>query len=395
MIEEIKITNFKSFGDELSLRLSPFSVFVGPNAAGKSNLIDAFRFLRDCIADGLEAAVARRGGWPLLRCKRRKQPYVHFEVTGRGEESLEVFLSRRKRQNFRNLHFEYSLTFNRELTVVAERGSLTGIPEGSEEQREISGFTRDQEVVEVRGWSEKTQKIPVGKENRRALFVQTRFLSLTSPLISDAFLRWRFYDPLIQQARQPAESQHPLFVSETGDNLAAVLHTLRSANGETGERIRLWLQDMVPGFEDWRTKLLSDGRIAFEVQEKGMRGSFPPTALSDGTIRLLILLNALLWSKLPPTAIFVEEPERNLHPVLLESLVELMREVSPQTQIIVTTHSAEFVRHCRPEEVYLMDKVEGCTRVVRADSVEHIQDFLQHWTLDELWLQGYLEGGRP
>ncbi|MFN3763138.1 MAG: AAA family ATPase [Anaerolineae bacterium] len=396
MIEEIKIANFRSFGDELALRLSPFSVFVGPNAAGKSNLIDAFRFLRDCVAGGLEAAVAHRGGWPILRCKRRRQPYIHFEVAGNRLDGSATLVMR-EQQRFHNPHFTYSLTFNGELTVVAESGSLSGIPEGSEEPQEISGFNRDQEVVEIREWSEEPKKIPVGKGLRRALFVHTHFVSYASYVISDALQGLRFYDPQLQQARQPVESQpfFEPFVSETGGNLAAVLHTLRSDNGETRERIRLLLQDMVPGFEDWRTKRLADGSIAFEVQERRMRGALPPAAVSDGTIRLLILLIALLRPPPSSTAIFLEEPERNLHPLLLEPLVQVMREVSSQMQIIVTTHSAEFVRYCWPEEVYLMDKVEGCTRIVRADSVEHIQDFLQHWTLDELWLQGYLEGGRP
>lgn len=395
MIQEIKIANFKSFGDEMSLALAPFSVFVGPNAAGKSNLMDAFRFLRECVAEGIEAAVARRAGWSNLRCRRRRRGSTLLAVRGTlGVETLNVAAGRKKKQSFHSLRFTYSLVFNQELVIVAEKGSLTGIPEGAEETQEISAFERDTESVTIREWSENPRKLPVGEANQRELFVRTRFFSLASSFISDVFLGWRFYDPLTQSARFPAEIRTPHFVSETGDNLAVVLHAIRS-DGGTRERIRDLLQMLVPGFEDWDTELLADGRVAFKVRESGVRGALPSTAISDGTVRLLILLSALLWSEIPPAAIFLEEPERNLHPLVLEQLVQLMREVSAQTQVIVTTHSADFVRYCLPEEVYLMDKVEGCTQIVRADSVEQIGEFLQHFTLDELWLQGYLERGRP
>jgi AAA15 family ATPase/GTPase len=53
MIKSISISNFKSFGDGTPLTLAPFSVFVGPNAAGKSNLVDAFRFVQDCLSEHL------------------------------------------------------------------------------------------------------------------------------------------------------------------------------------------------------------------------------------------------------------------------------------------------------------------------------------------------------
>lgn len=395
MIREIRIANFKSFGDEFSLTLAPFSVFAGPNAAGKSNLMDAFRFLRECVAEGLEGAVARRAGWNNLRCRRRRKGSILLGVVGTLDtEALNVALGRKKKQVFRNLHFAYSLIFNQDLVVLDERGSLNGIPEGAEEEQLISAFERNTEFVKIQEWSESPRQLPVGEANQKELFVRTRFWSLASSVISDVCLGWRFYDPVTQRARLPAEIRPPYFVSETGDNLAVVLHAIRS-DGGTRERIRDLLQTLIPGFEDWETELLADGRVAFKVRESGVRGAFPATAISDGTVRLLILLSALLWSDIPPAAIFLEEPERNLHPLVLEQLVQLMREVSAQTQVIVTTHSADFVRYCLPEEVYLMDKVDGCTQVIRADSVERIQEFLEHFTLDELWLQGYLEKGRP
>jgi predicted ATPase len=170
---------------------------------------------------------------------------------------------------------------------------------------------------------------------------------------------------------------------------------VEQGDGDLRRKLLDIVQGMVPGFEDWETEQLADGRIAFKVREKGLRGTLPSLLASDGTIRLLTILAALFCSQLLPSTIFIEEPERSLHPTVMGQLVDLMREVSSQTQIIITTHSADFVRHCRPREIYLLDKVDGCTQVVQASSIEQIDEFLKQFTLDQLWLQGHLELGIP
>jgi len=234
--------------------------------------------------------------------------------------------------------------------------------------------------------------------NRGRLFVGATFSSLAGLVISDEIMRWRFYDPDPRQARIPSLAQRVVSVSETGDTLALVLHQLRHGkdNGSgLHQKLLDVVQGMVPGFADWETEQLADGRIAFKVREHGLRGSLPSLLVSDGTVRLLTILSALFWSELPPSAIFIEEPERSLHPSAMGQLAELMREAAAQTQVIVTTHSADFLRYCRPEEVYLMDKMDGCTQIMRASNIEQISEFLKRFTLDQLWLQGYLERSIP
>ena len=117
--------------------------------------------------------------------------------------------------------------------------------------------------------------------------------------------------------------------------------------------------------------------------------------VSDGTIRLLSLLTGLLVKRDEPSTLFIEEPERSLHPLVLQQVVELMRTVSADIQIIVTTHNPEFVRHCMPDEVFLVDKVDGLTSVEPAKNVENIERFLETFSLDELWTMGYLERALP
>jgi len=396
MIQEIRLANFKSFGPSTTIPLAPFSVFIGPNAAGKSNLIDAFRFLQECVKDGIETAAERRDGWNLLRCHRLDLDSKEISLELKwvyGPETPEVIY---EGKNFTPTSLLYSLTFDQDFVVVHEAGFLYGVPKGEEGQREISTFQRDQEKVEIReSLREKMLTLPVQEINRSMLFISDRFQpSLVALFINDAVRSWRFHKFLPDEARRPAKKYPFSRVSETGDNLAAVLHQLQSGNSHLRERLLELMQSLVPEFEDWETEQLLDGRIIFKVRERSTQVAFPPIAVSDGTIRLMAILAALLWSQeisLLGPAVFIEEPEWCVHPFVLEQLSQLMREVSRTTQVIVTTHSAEFVSYCLPEEVYLMDKVDGCTRIGRADEIDYIREFLKHFTLGELWVSRYLE----
>lgn len=409
MIQSIRISNFKSFGDGGSLLLAPFSVFVGPNGAGKSNLVDAFRFVQDCLSDGIRPAVTRRYGWPNLRCRRRRRTAVMFELSGMSsDDELRLEVGERE-LSFCDPCFKYSFRFSHhedDYTVTSESAQLSAcLAEKGQmkEPQEISAFERTKGKVRVReavGANEAVEQVlDVVEANRGLLFTGATFSSLASLVISNEIRRWRFYDPDPRLARAPSLAQRVVSVSDTGDTLALVLHQLHRGKQGDGNNLRQRLLDimqaMVPGFEDWETEQLADGRIGFKVRERGLRGKLPSLLVSDGTVRLLTILAAIFWSRSPPSAIFIEEPERSLHPTVLGQLADLMREVSSQTQVVVTTHSPDFVRHCRPAEVYLLDKVDGCTQVVQASNIEQIDEFLKRFTLDQLWLQGHLELGIP
>ena len=405
MIRTASISNFKSFGDGTAVALAPFSVFVGPNAAGKSNLVDAFRFVQDCLGEGIASAVTKRYGWSNLRCRRRRSKTVSFSLAGApADEELNVEAGG-KALTFLQPRFEFSFSFshqNEDFATIAESARLVACLTQDAEPQELSAFMRTTNKVQAREsvdpQTPREQTLDIVEPNRGRLFVGATFSSLAGLVINDEIMRWRFYDPDPRQARIPSLAQRVVSVSETGDTLALVLHQLRHGkdNGSgLHQKLLDVVQGMVPGFADWETEQLADGRIAFKVREHGLRGSLPSLLVSDGTVRLLTILSALFWSELPPSAIFIEEPERSLHPSAMGQLAELMREAAAQTQVIVTTHSADFLRYCRPEEVYLMDKMDGCTQIMRASNIEQISEFLKRFTLDQLWLQGYLERSIP
>jgi len=414
MITALEIANYKTFGDNFRLDLGPFNVLVGPNACGKTNLVDALRFLQESVAEGLGIAAARRGGWSAIRCRRKRRKEVRFALEGTLAQEGEIQVrsgqgGKGVLQRFHAMRYVYRLRFQyagKGYRVMLEEATLWGQgiaasagDEILEQEQVLSHFRRTaEEVVLEEPVVEGSRTLPVPEENQAHLFVGSRFGSLASLVLGEEIARWRFYDPQPLAAQAPARPQEDALLSETGETLALVLQRLEKAPAEGDglrERVVTLMQTLVPGFEGWRTELLPDGTVTFKVREKGLRGSLPAGLVSYGTLRLLILLIALLHEDERASEIIIEEPERGLHPAILEPLVALMRETGRRTPIIATTHSADFVRYCRPEEVWLMDKVDGLSRVVRASEIAQIETFLERFTLDELWLQGYLEHGTP
>ena len=407
MIKNIGIRNFKSF-DRVRVPLGPLCVLVGANAAGKTNFVDAFRFLQECIKDGISYAVGRRFGSRGVRCRRRydrttelsmdvepvdARPTLFVELVQADTLPAQPYVAKSFAYSFR---FEHG---NGEFLITAEefRAGLESRGKGEPTRRHIS-FARKEAEVRIEWPRLGEEPVLIPQERKDSLFLASGFFSTASSQLADYVSGWRFFEVDPKEARTPRLAESVVSLGPHAENLPLLLNqVIDKQDPESyarGQRIQQLMQSMVPGFEAWKTEQMYDGRIGFRIRETGTRSPFPPELVSDGTIFLLSLLTALLVQR-KPTVIFVEEPERGLHPQLMEGLVDLMRQVSAQTQVIATTHSPDLVRHLRPAEVYMVDKVDRATKVVRASSVDQIEQFLEHFTIEELWLQGYLQAGLP
>ena len=117
MIRKIKITNFKSISNN-PIYLNNFNVFIGPNASGKSNIIDIFRFIQDIVREGLTTAFGKRFGWEnVLRRDIDKSSKISIELDY-YEKSFRVNI-RKKYYNLQKLKY-----FNTSNTYLNKEGQL-------------------------------------------------------------------------------------------------------------------------------------------------------------------------------------------------------------------------------------------------------------------------------
>lgn len=413
MLETVVCSKFKGISGN-PVHLNNFNVFIGPNAAGKSNFVDALKFIQDVVSQGASKAVNNRFGWDnVLTIGRRKTEKIKAEIFLNLEDighTIEV-----AGDKYKPLNIKYSIVVGHhegKSYLSAENLEAQYQSESEDNKIGVEAFIRTKNRIRIvdsflftKGLMEKGSPmrksferfiVPEYLEDKPFIVSESFFLLFAPKILSNIIMNdWRFYDIDVNLPRETCEDKGQEYLLSDGINLAAILDkVISSKKKHVKDRILKNMSLLVPGFEGWKTVQLFDGSISFTVREKGIKKPILPKMISDGTIRLLGILTALLYQPPATSLICIDEPERCLHPQVLQTLIELMRDVSDKVQIVATTHSAELVKWLQPNEVFMVDRINNETNIVHAKDVSMIDTFLEEFSLDELWLGGHLNGGK-
>ncbi len=187
------------------------------------------------------------------------------------------------------------------------------------------------------------------------------------------------------------------YLRPDASNLAAFLFRLRADYNSDYQQIRKTIQLAIPFFDDFvlnPTYLESgEGQINLQWKQKNSDYPFWPSQLSDGSIRFICLVAALLQPD-PPTTIIIDEPELGLHPYAIELLGALIKQASSRMQVIISTQSVQLLNEFLIEDLIIVDRdPNGFSTFSRCDS-EKFTAWLDEYTIGELWEKNIL-GGRP
>lgn len=396
LMSRIKIQNFRSLAD-VELELTPLTVLIGPNGGGKSNFLDLFDLMAEAAAGRLGEAIAHRGGYTSIAHKGADYEETLFAF--RFEPSG-VF----KDEKY-DLQYDIDLTpVSNYVTVKSETVSRFGDErEGSyylNRIHEHTGIFLDQKYDKDDEFSKSPRFHEIGLRNAAELAIaQVKNMDAFSTLnkLRDVISEWIVYYPFDvgpqSQIRMPQFIRSGLKLARDGSNLASVLHEIHSRHPKVWRELEETLLTANEKFH--RLAVLAeggDGKIFIRWWEKPYeKGSgFSVNLLSDGTLRLLALL-ALFMSPEPPPLICIDEPEIGLHPEWIELLAEVIQDASERTQIIVSTHSAEFVSKMNPGDVVVVENEEGQTTMKRLHE-DKLSKWLKDYQLGELWLSGHFGG---
>lgn len=396
MLKTISFSNFKSISSEPVL-LENLNVLIGANASGKSNFVDTLRFIHDILNDGLSIAVGRRFGWEnVLTREKNKSEKIAAEIFYDFKDVGHEFKVKKKAYKPLDLTYKLELGYIRKRVYVNSEILKARFKHNNSDIMET--FERTRRKIQIRspiGLGERLKSLNVPRQLEDKLFLQGGFFCMGSFLLSGFFDSWRFYDLDVNISRSPCVDESQNILLDDGHNLASILDKLKASSARNvRKRILEIMSILIPGFDTWKIERQFDGSLGFKIHEKGMTKALLPKMISDGTIRLLSILLALLYQPSQAALICIDEPERYLHPQVLKPLVEIMRDVSKETQLIVTTHSAELVKWLKPNEVFMVDKINNVTNIVRAQDISMVDKFMKEFSLDELWLGGYLKGGK-
>jgi predicted ATPase len=384
MIKSITLTNFLSYGPTTSaIELRALNVIIGPNGSGKSNLIESLELLRATPEKLLQTVWGAGGVKDLLWKGAAKTPTAKIEavINSTGPVPLRYVLS----------FTEVGQRFE----IVDERVENLSPDRGHNKPYFYYKFENGHGVLNVKGNQRRLQHEDI--DPVASILSQRKdpdqYPELT--YLGNTFSKMRLYrewsfgpNAIIRKSQKvdlPNEHLEP-----DASNLGLVINRLRR-DPIVKKRFLEALRALYEGIDDFDVQI-EGGTVQVFFHEG--RYTIPATRLSDGTLRYLCLL-AILCHPNPGPLICIEEPELGLHPDVLPTLAELLKEASRHTQLIVTTHSDVLVDALTdmPESVLVAGRSESGTTLERLNQ-EKLKPWLEKYRLGQLWMRGGIGGTR-
>ena len=348
MLTALAVENYRSLR-RLILPLHRLNVVTGANGTGKSNLYRSLRLLADASRNGAVAALAREGGLPstlwagpehLGRSVRSGEHPIQG-TTRTGPVSL--------RLGFAGDGFGYAI----DLGLPIPSNSAFGLdPEIKRECSWTGPVMRPATLLTDRGGP--TVRVRQARGSWTVVHESLRpFDSMLSEVadpqaapdlltLREQIRSWRFYDHVRTDAQAPARAAQigtrtPV-LSHDGADLAAALQTIR----EIGDGAALD-KAVDQAFLGSRVDVVNRaGRFEVAFHQHGLLRPLGGAELSDGTLRYLLWVAALLTPR-PPALLVLNEPETSLHPDLLAPLADLVVTAARNTQVVAVTHARPLV----------------------------------------------------
>lgn len=383
MLSRIKIEGFKSIA-ACDLELGPLNVMIGPNGAGKSNFLSFFTLMRAMAKEQLQLYVAKQGGPDaMLRFGRKRTPQLKaFYKIQDFCHSFALAVNPENRFIFENEEYETDLFGPNQCFGHSDLESAI-----FESSSPLDAFFREDLEEEAFHNQENDQSPPIN-------------YGIDPQTFRSHVRNWVTYHFLDTGDDSPIKQMHGindnLLLKPNGANLAAFLYMLKVKHKAEYQDIVETIELVAPFFDDFvlRPNIHNQDVIELEWIEKGEETPLKAYTLSDGTLRFICLVTALLQpDEYLPKLILIDEPELGLHPYAITLLAALIKNASLRAQVILSTQSVNLLNEFEPDQVIVADRLESAT-VLKRLSEEDLAIWLEDYSLGELWEKNIL-GGRP
>jgi predicted ATPase len=374
--QNLAVSGFRRLA-AMNLEFRPLNVLIGANGVGKSSLLDALSILASSAQGGLSASINEMSGLSAIMTYDRASE-VGFEIsmTVPDHEPLAYSLNLRAQGP--------AYIIDRETLQQSRQNYPNPFLHINSRGADIKYFDVDHGRLVRPTWEHnplESSLSQVPKLFRAPEEFRQRLASST------------FYHVLNVEPRSPVRLPQTMRPSQlpgkSGEDLVSSLYYLREADPDRYEAVEDALKAAFPGFKRLDFPPVAAGTLAMTWRYNNLSKPLYMHQVSEGMLRFLWLAT-LLQSEGLTALTLLDEPEVSLHPELLHLLAGLLREASQRTQIVVATHSDRLIRFLEPGEVVVMDSLEdGTTTVTRADQL-NLDQWLEEYTLDELWSNGRL-----
>lgn len=345
---------------KLNFEVRQLNLLIGANASGKSNILDALRFLSEGLRDrDFLAAVSSRGGI--------------IQLAWKGEEARELELVTGFESDGQTLRWQVRIIRRGQRDFFLEEALYRD--EANEPPRQLL-YAREGKGSWYSEGGRKVQLVttPTGC----ALAAAAADESFPGQPVANFVKEWGFFDPspgYLRLATFAAEEGSRL--DTQGRNLAGRLNEIYEKKDGVFDHIVDAVRSLLGVPDNIEPRVSDDGSVYFVQHEQGMKFPVHQKGASAGTLRMLALMTALI-GEADSSLIGIEEPENYVHPNALSAFAEFVRQATERVQIILTTHSPLFLNYLdTPEAVCVVKRGPGGTQLDQETNPQAVRKALE------------------
>ncbi len=407
MISKITLENFFSFRHPTTIELNPdINILVGINGSGKSNFLKAIHLLQESIiGNGLETVFLKEwsGFNAVINFNQQQQDSIKLSF----EFDKNVIKNVMQKGGYpfpNNPIYEISI-FPAGMTsyYLKEKLYTSGIKPDDNDFIYME-MDNAQGVISTReGGKVGIQRYP--QENNQLNFRSTepvlrqisdpdRFYPLfTLKRALEALSVYYYFDTSINSSiRQPAGYGTETKLLPDGQNLMTILNNTKNNHPFNYEKIEEAIRKINPYFKDINFAFLGS-KLYLVLREKYLSRSVSIEHISDGTLRYLLLLS-ILFNPERGYLVCIDEPETSLHPDMINTIAQAMKQTSNSTQLIIATHSPLLLNSFEIDDILIFEKNQDNETKVVVKSPDEFDEWSEDYLAGQAWLQGLIGGKR-
>jgi len=406
-IKSIKIENYKSL-KSIIFEPGPLTAVIGANASGKTNLSSAFDFIGDVYSNGIEIAVAKKGGFENIAFRKLRRT--------KSAISFDVLFSFSRREFARLARTNYILRDHRSTSEEIKIRHKFSIK--AQKQSIASDYYIDSETIELYDKKSETPLLQICRNEGSTIQINsyndkistrandifklskqilTESTESSNELLFEVYFRGlkgllgniSSFQFSPQICRSPGTPSNNPKLSAYGQNLPTVVNWLKKQHQKKWTEILSIMRTLVPNLEDIAVDYLHTKTLGLFFKEHGSSRPWASEDISDGTIQTLAILCSLA-GKNGGTS-FIDEPENSIHPHITRMLFSHLKEISKDNQIIVSTHSPIILNLIDPNDVWIAYKPDSATNLSRLRDLS--PEAIDYWEDGELRLFEILDMG--
>ena len=380
MLSRLAIHGYRSLRDFV-VSLQPLNVVTGPNGSGKSNVYRTVRLIADIAQGRVISSLAREGG---LESTLWAGPESFSRAVVRGEQPVQGATRKNPvslRLGFSGDEFGYAIDIGLPArgsgsTAFAHDPEIKGEWIWNGEHPRPASMLVERKGTLVRSRADRGEWTILAQQLATFDSMMTHGVDLRSApeavRLREQMRGWRFYDQfrvdLESPARLPQIGTHTPVMSHDGADFAAAWQTIAEIGDAQGLQ-----QAVADAFPGCRVSIAQSGaRFEVEMHQHGLLRPLRAAELSDGTLRYLLWITALLTPR-PPSLLVLNEPETSLHPDLLPPLARLVARAAEHSQIIVVSHAPRLIAALEEQRgcnSIALEKALGETRLAGTESLD-------------------------